>query len=1424
MLYFATGILLIALAGFIWLYAEAQSYLNKNLSEFVAKKSHGKYELSFEGLNIKFFSRGIEVNQVAFHPSDSIIHSIDNKTASQQFYSFSSPSVGLRGIDLTKLIFEKKLEVAELIIDQPGLKIHGTENDQESDNRNTLNALLQELKPLVTKTFKSIKFDKIELNHASFDFYNLLGDTHKLANAEDISIGVLNFYTDSVLLPNQDRLFNADDVYLKMHHYQNKLTDSVHVIRAETITYSLKKNVIEAQNIELAPLYQMPTEHDKYFISVPKLRITSGHIKEFYRNAVIPIDSLRLTDAKVKYWPGEVNRKKMTKNEVEFNLYDLIKDEFPGIYIKNFALRNAGLELFNSQSDTISRQKLKQIDIALNDFRLDMAAQSDTSRVFYSGEINLSASDYELILGDNIHRIKVDNLHLSTQNREVLVKNIRIFPDQLTGKLANQKNTIDASCDSIRLDQFDFKKAYHLRRFIFQKINLFNPEVVLTQNEDAKDDSVKENSSFIYNLISLYAKGIYAKQIIVQEGKVQLLNKTGLIQTGNIKSNVRLFLTGFSLDEVSAGQTDRLFFANQIDLNFNNYEMQLVDQLHKLTIENFSLSTRKNRAELNKLHLFPVSKDNMEEMLRKYKRSELYEFTIPHLALSNADFRNAFFNKKLSVDTLAIETPRIYYENFALLKQSKNKADFEDLYGLLSSYLEDIHIGTVRIPDGTILLINHSKKDKTISLNNRFSLTLGNTQINKEQLDQKKLLFSEFVDFSVRDHLIYLSDNVHVLKAGEIGFSTRRKEVYALNARLYPETNSKDFSSINWNIQLAIPEIRIKGVDIARFYFDHKIDADNLTIKAPDIKLYQKRKSDNPKDIKEIALPLPKEIESIALRQFSLNNGSLKIFSELGTKPYLMVQSDISMEAQNIVAQKNLLAGKPEFLSGNYTGKLIQFRFMPKDKNQQFSIDELSFSTKDKKITASELVVKAKTVSQKEDQFELRIPILSLNGFNIDNAYKKFQYAFESITIDRPIFRLFNNAKDTARFNPFGINLYPHFESFADAFTSKLVQVKNADVTVFKNGKKTFQEKFDFSLNNLRIDKGPSPGFMHALGFSFRIPEIKKQSKLYQYSIGESEYSSATNLYTVKNIRISPLYTAPEYQQKVGFQSDYISGKIDSVRIVQPDIRRWFDRKEVVGKSIVAYSPDFDIFRDKRTPFNEDQRQKMFQDLIRSVKTPVYVDSLVLNKAKVAYREQPVNGEEQGRIGFSEIHVQVAPFSNMRKSSGLLSDIALKGSAEIMDSCRLHVAMNFRMNSPENEFTVKGRLSEFNMSILNPVIEPLALVSLRSGHVNRFDFEFSGDKTGSSGQLWFGYDDLKISVLEMKNGSAREAKFTSFLANSLMLRSKNPRGKELLPDEIRFVRDQKRSDLNYWWKSVFSGVRNTLGINRENKSETPQNQ
>lgn len=1402
---------MIILIAFGIIYFQAQSFLNNNLSDLILKKSKGKYELVFNNLDLNFMHWGIEINDVTFQPTDSVLNAIIQNEPEKQLYTFTSPNIRFGGIKIIQLLFRKKLEIDEILINSPELTVHGQATNN-LDNAVSLASLVQELKPLVTKTFKSIKIDKVELVNASFDFYNLLGDTRKLANAENITIGIQNFYTDSILIANKNRLFNTEDIYLRMQNYHNNLSDSIHAILADYITYSLQKKQIEIQNFELKPISKKISNKSKYQVQISRSRIISSHIHEFYRNNAILIDTMILSDAKIKYWPGLKSSKTPLDSIIRFDLYELIRNEFPSVGITDFKLTNTQLELFDAQNDSVGQQRLKNIHINLDNFLLNATSLNDTSRIFYSKNINFSASEYELILGDDIHHIKAGLLDFSTQNKSVSVKTIQIFPRQSGKSKFPDTNTILGSCDSIRLDGFKFKKAYHQKRFAFNRINIFNPEVRITKNEISEEKDKPESTSFIYSLISKYAKGIYANQVMVMKGKVQLENKTGELQKGYIESNFKFLLNKFALDEISAKKTDRLFFANQIELNFSNYNMQLVDHLHKLTVDKLDISTRNNTATMLNLHFYPVTDDNIQDLLKQYNRSELYDFTIPELTLSNADFHNAFFNKKLSVDTIRIIDPTIYYENFAILKQDKPKPEFEDLFQLLSNYLDDIHIGRLQIPDGTIRMINHNRQSKTISLNNHFSLGLENTIINKDQFDRKKLLFSENIDFTVHDHIIRLSDNVHVIKASEVGFSTKRKEVFATNARIYPESNSKDYPNVLWNVQLVIPDIRIQGIDIEQLYFDRKIVASSLNINTPEIRLYQKHKKTQAKELKEFTFLLPKEIESLTISSFKLKNGSLKVFSEMGTQPYLLIQSDLQMQAKDILIQNSIKTGKPEFRKGEYSAEMVQFKFNPINKNQTFSFDELTFSTLNRRIQARQLVVQPKIRNSKQDQYILRIPMLTMSGFDMDKAYQSDQFHFESIIVDNPSFQLFNNAKDSSKFNPFKANLYPHFESFADVFASKSLQVLNADISVFKNDQKKLQEKISLNLKNVRIDNKPSQGFMHAVDFSFRIPNLKKQGKLYLYNVGETSYSSISNHFSAKNIRVTPIFSKENHQKQVGFQSDYYSGSIDSICIEQPNIRQWFNQQELVAKSLSVNGLKLNIFRDKRVLFDESRRPLMFQDIIKSAKLPFRLDSLKLLNSEVNYSEQPKENDAEGRLTFSDIQSSFSPFTNMKSPTGIIPDFKINGSATFQDSSQLKLKMNFLMNHPANRFTVEGSLSPFNLPVLNPALEPLSSVSIRSGHVDDFRFSFKADNSIATGQLYFGYNDLKISILENKDGNVREAWFVSFLANSLMLKSRNPRGKELVPDEMNFRRDEKRSVINYWWNTIFSGIRNTLGL------------
>ena len=121
------------------------------------------------------------------------------------------------------------------------------------------------------------------------------------------------------------------------------------------------------------------------------------------------------------------------------------------------------------------------------------------------------------------------------------------------------------------------------------------------------------------------------------------------------------------------------------------------------------------------------------------------------------------------------------------------------------------------------------------------------------------------------------------------------------------------------------------------------------------------------------------------------------------------------------------------------------------------------------------------------------------------------------------------------------------------------------------------------------------------------------------------------------------------------------------------------------------------------------------------------------------------------------------------------------------------------------------RTERYKVVEINNIIEKSAPLSIETGQINRFDFNLSLDDKIAVGELYFAYDDLKVAIVNLDN-EAKKSKLASFWANNMVLNSKNPKGDTLLPETISYERDIQRSIINYWWKAIFTGSKQSIGI------------
>ncbi|MGC9352862.1 MAG: hypothetical protein ACP5D9_03430, partial [Mariniphaga sp.] len=237
------------------------------------------------------------------------------------------------------------------------------------------------------------------------------------------------------------------------------------------------------------------------------------------------------------------------------------------------------------------------------------------------------------------------------------------------------------------------------------------------------------------------------------------------------------------------------------------------------------------------------------------------------------------------------------------------------------------------------------------------------------------------------------------------------------------------------------------------------------------------------------------------------------------------------------------------------------------------------------------------------------------------------------------------------------------------------------------------------------------------------------------------------------------------------------------------------------------------IFRDKRYPFNHAQRPPWPQDLIKNINQDFLFDSIKLLPSYIKYSELLSISDKPGFIEFYDLTFSGGRLSNCEELTRQNPVFKMNAQAKLLNQSLLKVNFRFDFSSPDYVHSAAGFLNPMPLNPLNSMISKSEPLAIEEGYLKRLDFDISFDQNQANGNLYLAYDNLKIAVLDYSGHEIKKAKLASFMANKMIINSKNPRKNQLVPVKINYERDEERSILNYWWKSIYSGAKDVIGLN-----------
>jgi hypothetical protein len=486
--------------------------------------------------------------------------------------------------------------------------------------------------------------------------------------------------------------------------------------------------------------------------------------------------------------------------------------------------------------------------------------------------------------------------------------------------------------------------------------------------------------------------------------------------------------------------------------------------------------------------------------------------------------------------------------------------------------------------------------------------------------------------------------------------------------------------------------------------------------------------------------------------------------------------------------------------------------------------DSIIVDWKRNKLTIQNLSIWKKAVDSicQSDEF-VTTKMITVKGFRVWPLIVKSQLSFKEISIDslhgaiRNNFRLLANTGSEKKRKEFSIQAdylkFPGLEvEYMDSTSCSLLTKVTTTITISAFGLKFFEDRSP--LFNLTT--------VHLQDATVIMPQ-----EFYTFSIKESILNLNLGVFNVDTLKIIPHYSTLAFGRKRGYETDRFEGVIPYINLSGISLHY----QDTVHLSAQKAELQFflKVFRDKRLPFKDKVTLLPIQQL-QALPFGLQLETLTLIKSYVEYEEFADKADSAGIVFFDNLYATLNTINNT--STSAQGKTLLSAQSNFMGQGLLSVTAVCPWKST-NDYSIRGSLKDFHIPRLNSILEPTARVSATSGLMKNFTFHFTYNSKRSTGEIELNYNDLKIVTFRNDETDSKKKKrkrskngyepdelkkdgFKTFILNAFIIRKdmdkKVPEAKRT--GTISFERDPSKSIFNYWWKSVFSGIKSAYNLDK----------
>lgn len=523
------------------------------------------------------------------------------------------------------------------------------------------------------------------------------------------------------------------------------------------------------------------------------------------------------------------------------------------------------------------------------------------------------------------------------------------------------------------------------------------------------------------------------------------------------------------------------------------------------------------------------------------------------------------------------------------------------------------------------------------------------------------------------------------------------------------------------------------------------------------------------------------------------------------------------------------------FFIDDYAADYLKDR-VHQSSDQVYSIDfdDLSLNVFSGSATIKNLRIESDTVSftrktspttkPPKTLFNGSVGEVSVSGVNVFATLWGDKLHISSITITEPDLAALKNPRTIAQDS--SAQFVSVDSSIYAAISKKYRALEIGDFTI-RDGHGLLMQSGDtlstlgrlnMNLRDIRVDSSSAQSgrkfitndlSMEIENYMFNLPDSLNKIK-----IGRMAISSDDQSINVDSLQLIPRYPRFEFGNRNRYEIDRIDLTVPEIKIREIDFNRFIDSARFYARSMDINNARFNDFRNKNLPFPPDNQPPLPHSALQKMAQKIKIDSVQINNAFVEYNEYWYEAPRAGTLTFEQLDATIYDITNYPEDVKKGVNIIMDARTRVMGAGLLEAHFEFPMNTQSGFHKVSGTLSKMSLTSFNPMLEYVAFARIDKGTLNSLEFDMTLNDTRSNGTLIMNYENLKISVLDKKSIKQKGIleNLKTFAANAFILKKNNTPKNGMRAGPIAFERIQRKSVFNYWWKSLLSGIKPSLGL------------